>query len=636
MGTENNKEDVHVYKALPKEEVKSILQTSYKKASSEYIGTSGYYYAMSTVETCLQEKSPIALQNRIENGSRCPVGALLVNTRDEISLYVQQSFSMFLSTIRHWESKIKQAEDKSTVSSEDFITFIESVSALPAFDGHSEEVENGNIEVPYLIQKVYFDNQDVFFSLAHRDYSQPEMLAYYRSLDDLSRGKKTFVKPGKFFMQHNLGIEKEALEFSQQWISSAIKKKTVFFLSECIEQGGLSEENWEYVYKNTSSLAGSCMTKRAKAARVYADNPDLDIAFITETDKPFEGSVLARTIVRRDNKSYIRIYSTKSKLQGYLAGFLNNLGFFENRDMSGVTLKRVLHTKSGSKIAMPYIDGDSYYLVGKPVVQNGFKVLDFEEVEKHPVGSVELYRSREASGSLSAIRQCKYCNSFGSSVQGKAYLKNQKGKTVSKKICKSCKDDFIWDGSKRSYYKKTDFKFIQEYEWSITSARVLLTQEDIQNYEKITCQHLLKEMYSAGYGKEFLWNEDDKAYYVKKGHAAMTYEGDVTASESTGLFNNAELTDLLPWRLKNVQLKYSLSDRTVKDLMLYTASKQNKLQFLKLMLERNVITQEEHDSAVKTLSAKKRKECNKRNQGTKREEQKRKQNNYNSVKGIGR
>jgi|APGre2960657404_1045060.scaffolds.fasta_scaffold00085_58 hypothetical protein len=590
-------------KVFTTEDINSMLSEAFESTHNALCTSSNYRLLMRTLDDALVTKSTLPLEKSRDEG------------RVEAIVYFCSTFCSHLIMITEKALNYQFSMYNLTKNFEDYCAnkeFSESLRSLePLLNAYNlaNQICNSELSVPFIVQKQCIEKLSVFLQFPHRKGSSPEKLFYIQP-NDLARGRLTMTKPGKWFMSNGLGIEKDALDFSTVWAATAEKIPSVFFLSELTDKGGLSEDNWEWVYENTDAKTGSCMIKCPEVARVYADNPILDIAYMTSTNEPFSGKVIARTIVRHDKKHFIRSYHIDHKVQCQFIGFLKDKGFVEERDLAGVILKRIVDKHNSANLVFPYLDGSSQYVVGTGDSNAGLEVVRNISSKSKEIGLryMEHY-SGCSSGRVSALNKCTHCSSFGR-VSEKGYILAE-GKQKLIKTCTYCIRSFIYDQSKRRYYSASDFKFFLSIDHSEKQYNVCQENEKIPDqYTEITCKYTLKEYTGGGerFTLENLKGEKvscdsvlvSKKMYTK--YPVSLYTGEVTDVSQCSYFDFAGFSSMkdLIVRLSRYN-KYEPEADALRKKLKHLDKKKAKNTFLEFMLNKGVITQEEYNENTNVI-----------------------------------
>ena len=592
------------YVVYTPEEVQQILKDSFARA--KYLcNHDSFRAAMKVLDTALQTKSPAPIQKNIDRGYAEAIYYLVDSMCSTLAQQVESALSYDYSLY----NMVKYPSDYECI--QEIKESVESMKLLLKVYSLCLDVKEGRKSIPFLVQKFCIEDMNIFLQFPHRKTTEGESISFIRA-DDLHRSRITVQKPGKWFMANSLGIEKEALEFSTLWAATAEKPPVVFFLSELTELGGLSEKNWEWVYGATSPQTGSCMIKCPEVARVYADNPVLDMAYITDSGEPLKGTVIARSIVRRDNNTYIRAYQNNHKTGALFTGFLADKGFKENRDLKGVTLKRVIDSKNSSNLIFPYLDGNSQIAISSDTSKDLFEVVSSIPSSKNR-RRLEVYHGTSA-GRVAKAHECEHCTSFGSQHDYGFVKKDGKPKKIM--YCNHCKTSFLYSEKDGKRYSVDDFKFL----WVVSSGRSSFVQSDsVDGYTQVTCTDTLREL--GDYSTTIIKLEDKDGNDLIKAkkfdfmidllprcmNPVTLYNGMVTDLSAATHFGSKYFKGVDPKLAFKLQYcsRYDRAARKIADELYYGNEKTGKKKLFAFFLKNGIIDQVTHDSStqVQTVPA---------------------------------
>jgi len=211
--------------------------------------------------------------------------------------------------------------------------------------------------------KVPFDQYDINSSNlriaqclhnVHQSEVDPMMIAYYPTLHHLRIKKEIRTKLGKY-----LSTFREYFNLSEADIKSCVEAHASFIQSRKGWNVKFIESNdpqgWIDVYKKSqykprSHESMSCMTD-CDSVQVYAnDQSVLRLAYMTDNE-----TILARCIVREDEKAWIRVYPDPNGYpEGrFLLDTLKTLGYEDRSNLNGVFLSAI---QKGTAYLAPYID----------------------------------------------------------------------------------------------------------------------------------------------------------------------------------------------------------------------------------------------------------------------------------------
>ncbi len=275
------------------------------------------------------------------------LGHGIAKTLSEIKRYQDQrdDKSLLTQSISYLNILRENCSDSQLLSIEPNILFIRT------------QYENNNwIKVP-------FKNYDIesnglmasqILHNVHQSEVDPMMIAYYPTLHHLRIKKEIRTKLGKY-----LSTFREFFNLSEADIKSCVEAHASFIQSRKGWNVKFIESNdpngWIDVYKKSqkkprSNEDMSCMTD-CDSVQVYAnDQSVLRLAYMMDHE-----TILARCIVREDEKAWIRVYPDPNGYpEGrFLLDTLKTLGYEERSNLNGVFLSAILH---GSNYLAPYID----------------------------------------------------------------------------------------------------------------------------------------------------------------------------------------------------------------------------------------------------------------------------------------
>jgi len=212
------------------------------------------------------------------------------------------------------------------------------------------------IKIPFRNYEIESDNLMLAQILhnVHQSEVDPMMIAYYPTLHHLRIKKEIRTKLGKY-----LSTFREYFNLSEADIKSCVEAHASFIQSRKGWNVKFIESNdpqgWIDVYQKSrkkprSSESMSCMTD-CDSVRVYAnDQSVLRLAYMMDHE-----TILARCIVREDEKAWIRVYPDPNGYpEGrFLLDTLKSLGYEDRSNLNGVFLDAI--QKNNGYIA-PYID----------------------------------------------------------------------------------------------------------------------------------------------------------------------------------------------------------------------------------------------------------------------------------------
>ena len=273
-----------------------------------------------------------------------------------------REISMALSVIKKYQD---QRDDRSLLTQS--ITYLNILRENCA-DSQLQSIEPNILFIRDQYQnndwiKVPFKNYDIqsdglmasqILHNVHQSEVDPMMIAYYPTLHHLRIKKEIRTKLGKY-----LSTFREYFNLSEADIKSCVEAHASFIQSRKGWNVKFIESNdpqgWIDVYKKSqkkprSTEDMSCMTD-SDSVQVYAnDQSVLRLAYMMDHE-----TILARCIVREDEKAWIRVYPDPNGYpEGrFLLDTLKTLGYEERSNLNGVFLSAI---QKGTAYIAPYID----------------------------------------------------------------------------------------------------------------------------------------------------------------------------------------------------------------------------------------------------------------------------------------
>jgi len=274
-------------------------------------------------------------------------GHEIAKTLSEIKKYQDQrdDRSLLVRSI-HYMNKLRESfTDTQLQSIEPNVLFI-----------RDQYQTNEWIKLPFDLYKINSDNLMLTQILhnVHQSEVDPMMIAYYPTLHHLRIKKEIRTKLGKY-----LSTFREYFNLSEAHIKSCVEAHASFIQSRKGWHVKFIESNdpqgWIDVYNKSqknprSNQNMSCMTN-SDSVKVYANDLSvLRLAYMMDHE-----TILARCIVREDEKAWIRVYPDPNGYpEGrFLLDTLKSLGYEDRSNLNGVFLDAI--TKNHGYIA-PYID----------------------------------------------------------------------------------------------------------------------------------------------------------------------------------------------------------------------------------------------------------------------------------------
>lgn len=231
--------------------------------------------------------------------------------------------------------------------------------ALPALGYALERAGSDWTEVPASFTAPFashlFSRTDsiprILYALArgHASLTAPGKIACYPTRADALRNREVVLSPGKFFAACMPGARPAVVQQWAEEYQTAHAPLPLHFAKEA--------DDWACVYASgrgfTSCMANWNASDPHHPVRFYAhpDN-DLFLAYITHCGEP-GGAVVARSIVNKASKAYVRVYGDQR-----LALALEALGFTCDADaaLDGQQCRVIEHKGS---LVVPFLDNRS-------------------------------------------------------------------------------------------------------------------------------------------------------------------------------------------------------------------------------------------------------------------------------------
>jgi len=392
--------------------------------------------------------------------------------RDDRSLLVRSLY--YLNTLR------ENFKDSQLQSIEPNILFIR------------DQFENNNwIKIPFRQYGMESDNLMTTQVLhnVHQSEVDPMMIAYYPTLHHLRIKKEIRTKLGKY-----LSTFREYFNLSEADIKSCVEAHASFIQSRKGWNVKFIESNdpqgWIDVYQKSqkkprSTEDMSCMTD-CDSVKVYAnDQSVLRLAYMMDHE-----TILARCIVREDEKAWIRVYPDPNGYpEGrFLLDTLKTLGYEDRSNLNGVLLSAI--QKHGNYLA-PYID---YGNDSDSTNQRGsIKTIDGKDYIL--IGHGDEFELNQTDGYADDSHKfsCNDCDtrcSESDSVYSEYHDRS---------ICEDCQDNYYY-----AYVSRGD----QDYVHSDNIVQVgddyyaedYLSEYDIYQCEESGSYYPIEELYSTSRG----------------------------------------------------------------------------------------------------------------------------------------
>jgi len=210
-------------------------------------------------------------------------------------------------------------------------------------------------------------NLNYLFNLhrVHVSLMNPLQIAHYPTLKHLRDGREVVTKLGKYLTSFKdfIGITDAEIKDAVERYNAIVASRTGWEVKFIESTDG---NGFVRIYRDC--LAGSCM-KGVNAVEVYAHEKSvIRLSYI----QSLSGDILARCIVREDEKQYVRVYpdangSTEGK---YLQQYLKANGYTHG-NLEGCLLKMIEHEDEDDIFVAPYIDAGSDGNGSSGSAQNG-------------------------------------------------------------------------------------------------------------------------------------------------------------------------------------------------------------------------------------------------------------------------
>jgi hypothetical protein len=182
----------------------------------------------------------------------------------------------------------------------------------------------------------------------HVSEEDPSQVAFAETLDKLVADRFTRCKPGRYLTRFfgDVLTEDQIRAYTQRFAARLLEGELRFIEND-------DPDGWVRVYRDGPS---SCM-QGEDCVKVYArEGNGLRLAYMQR-----EGEIVARSIVRDDEKHYIRIYpgmDDDHRIHTMMKAALEKEGYTRNRDLHGIELRAIRSGRDDTYL-MPYIDGDT-------------------------------------------------------------------------------------------------------------------------------------------------------------------------------------------------------------------------------------------------------------------------------------
>ena len=409
------------------------------------------------------------------------IGHEIAKTLSEIKKYQDQrdDRSLLVRSIYYFEQLRQNFNDSQLQSIEPNILFIR------------DQYQNNNwIKIPfaqYDIDSTNLRKAQVLHNV-HQSEVDPMMIAYYPTLHHLRIKKEIRTKLGKY-----LSTFREYFNLSEADIKSCVEAHASFIQSQKGWNVKFIESNdpqgWIDVYKKSqykprSTQSMSCMTD-CESVQVYAnDQSVLRLAYMIDNE-----TILARCIVREDDKGYIRVYPDPNGYpEGrFLLDTLKSLGYEDQTNLNGVFLNAI--QKKNGYLA-PYIDLGG----GMDSTQLG-SIKTFDGKDYILIGYGDQFQLDSTDGYVNdaELVTCDECNNRTE----ENYITYSE--YHDRHICDSCSDDYVY-----AYKSGGDQDYIHVDQVTCVNDTYYVT-EDLSDFDIYLCEesdnyYPIDELYSTSRG----------------------------------------------------------------------------------------------------------------------------------------
>lgn len=236
------------------------------------------------------------------------------------------------------------------------------------------------------------------------------MIAYTESEDKGQRDKQTVCTFGRYLKKFHADLSDSQIEaLVVKYRTSQVNE--IYSLKTTTDMAVISavyETQMGAGHDYTSCMYGKFTWMKVRPYHVYADSPDVALAYMVDDD----GKILARSLVttRENRLGYVRLYATneqsssnwEAKKQKFLE-LLQAAGYGRQRDLEGCRITK--QYDDYDTVIAPYIDGGADYLHDSG---------DYWLVSSDKDGSE--YQACETSGYPSGVRSTVDCYSCDGDV----------------------------------------------------------------------------------------------------------------------------------------------------------------------------------------------------------------------------
>ncbi len=247
-----------------------------------------------------------------------------------------------------------------------------------------------------ILGKLSFEYEHFVHIPKGKNATDLSLIAYTENAEKGQRDIQNTVKLGRYLKRYHPTMSDEAIQECVRIYRAARMPETFRFqLATDTETVNEIFETEMYARDSsgTSCMYGKFSSWDTRPYHVYANSPDVALAYIRDSDN----LIVARSVVSTLNSKYVRIYSVPRRFDSALSNveretlcttfavILKDRGFSEG-DLMGSRLTKVYRD---SNILAPYLDGEQYVKSGKThwtVVNSNDYDYTFSETNGYPSG----------------------------------------------------------------------------------------------------------------------------------------------------------------------------------------------------------------------------------------------------------
>lgn len=354
------------------------------------------------------------------------------------------------------------------------------------------------------VDRVYNQIKFLYFPDIDREKKQ---IGIYKNSADLLKGRRTYMKPSKFFRFIGI-INNELIKTITTVVNSHFFRK--FEEIEFIEGKEIAE-----VYQEPESCSSlhSCMSyaperwdfpDHVHPTHAY-NSPDICLAILRDA----KGELQARTIINKRRKTYIRIYGNtilKELLQS---------GGYKQGNLEGCRLAKV-PVWGNDDSALPYLDGSA--TIVKLDYDDDFHIVDDEGEIDTNEDSFHSTAYVDSNGDSNRARyHCDSCHDSFEDEDFLTYIDDQR-------LCDSCREDqyvYAYTGPHTHYqdYVRLDYEDVYEYDGEWYTSDGLAAHDLILLDDTVYSQD---DVWYDDYNDEFVSLDEDSYEYEFEGVECRT------------------------------------------------------------------------------------------------------------------